>query len=592
MEPDTEHDALLQAALAQLEPSDHLCSIYESTEEHLAVAIPFIQMGLARGEKCIYIADDGTQGQVRDAMRAYGIEVEPALATGSLIVGTKEDAYLKHGAFDPEWMFTFWKDAAARARSEGFSALRLTGETEWVMRGASGLERWIDYESRLTQTLARHNCCVLCQYNRRLFAPELMLDVIRTHPTVIYRGSVCRNLYYVPPDELLGPDRAAREVERLLTTLREREKIEHTLRQQAHVLQESEARFRQIAENIREVFWVWDVAADRLTFVSPMYEEVFDRSRASVYANTYAFLDTIHDDDRARIETATLRARTGTPTDEQYRVVRSDGSIRWVRGRSFPVRDATGSVTHVVGVAEDITARRLVEQALDASLSHARALSGRLMHAQDDERRRIARMLHETTAQDLAGLKMHLARLNRTASHLSEAERSALTDSIALAEQSMAEIRTLSYLLHPPFLDEMGLLPALRWFSAGFIERSGIDVELDLPEDFERPPLDIETALFRVVQESLTNIHRHAESTTARIRLRREAETLVLEIADRGHGIAKASLEDMMNGGGGAGVGIAGMRERVEQLGGRLELESGEQGTVVGARLPLVRTAS
>ena len=590
METDAQHDASLLTALAELGPSEHLCSIYESAEEHLAVAIPFIQLGLARGEKCIYIADD--EELVREAMRAYGIEVEPALATGKLVLGTKDDAYLKHGAFDPEWTFRFWREATAKAMREGFSAMRMTGETEWVVRGAPGLERWIEYESRFTHTLADHNCRVLCQYNRQLFAPELLLDVIRTHPTVIYRGSVCRNLYYVPADELLGPDRAAREVERLLTTLREREQIEHTLRQQAQVLQESEARFRQIAENIREVFWVWDVAADRLTFVSPMYEEVFGRSRASAYTNSRSFLETIHDDDRARIEASTVRARAGVPTDEQYRVARSDGSVRWVRDRSFPVHGATGAVTHVVGVAEDITARHVVEQALDASLSHARALTGRLMQAQDDERRRIARMLHETTAQDLAGLKMHLARLNRTANHLNEADRNALTESIALAELSMAEIRTLSYLLHPPFLDEMGLLPALRWFAAGFAERSGINVELDLPRDFQRPPLEIETALFRVVQESLTNIHRHAESTSAQIQLRREAEALVLEIADRGQGIPQASLEDMMNGGGGAGVGIAGMRERVEQLGGQLGLESGGPGTIVRARLPLVRRAN
>ena len=592
METGAEHDASLLEALAQLGPSEHLCSIYESAEEHLAVAIPFIQMGLAHGEKCIYIADDGTQGLIQDAMRAYGIEVELALETGKLVLGTKDDAYLRDGAFDPAWTFTFWKEATAKAMKEGFSALRMTGETEWVVRGAPGLERWIEYESRFTHTLADHNCRVLCQYNRQLFTPELLLDVIRTHPTVIYRGSVCRNLYYVPADELLGPDRAAREVERLLTTLREREEIEHTLRRQAQVLQESEARFRQIAENIREVFWVWDVSADRLTFVSPMYEEVFGRSRTSAYANSRSFLESVADDDRARIEAATLRARAGSPTDEQYRVARPDGSIRWVRDRSFPVRDATGPVTHVVGVAEDVTARRVVEQALDASLSHARALTGRLMQVQDDERRRIARMLHETTAQDLAGLKLHLARLNRTASQLKQADRSALTDSIALAERSMAEIRTLSYLLHPPFLDEMGLLPALRWFAAGFAERSGINVELDLPQDLERPPLDIETALFRVVQESLTNIHRHAESNSARIQLRSEGKALWLEIADRGHGIARAALEDIMNGGGGAGVGIAGMRERVEQLGGQLQLESGEHGTVVSARLPLVRRAS
>src|ERR1700674_5602163 len=398
----------LLTALEQLAPHDHLCAIYETPEEHFAVAIPFIRIGLDRGEKCIYIADDGTEAVVRDAMHAEGIDVERAVATDSLVVEKKETAYLKHGSFDPEWMFTFWADATAEAMSQGFSALRATGETEWVLRGAPGLERWMEYESRLTHMLAHHNCLALCQYNRQLFPPELILDVIRTHPTVIYRGVVCRNTYYVPPDELLGTNQTTREVERLLSNVREREEIEYTLRQQRNEL---------------------------------------------------------------------------------------------------------------------------------------RALAGRLMHAQDDERRRIARMLHETTAQDLAALKMLLARLNRTSDRFSDSERSALTESMSLAEQSMTQIRTLSYLLHPPFLDEAGLSSALRWYAAGYAERSGIKVDLALPEDFERLPLETETALFRIVQESLINIHRHAGSETARIRLRRDSETLVLEIEDRGHGIPTASLK-------------------------------------------------
>jgi signal transduction histidine kinase len=200
-------------------------------------------------------------------------------------------------------------------------------------------------------------------------------------------------------------------------------------------------------------------------------------------------------------------------------------------------------------------------------------------------------MLHETTAQDLAALKMLLARLNRTSDRFSDGDRTALTESISLAEQSMAQIRTLSYLLHPPFLDEAGLLSALRWYAAGYVERSGIKVDLELPESFERLPLDTETALFRIVQESLINIHRHAKSETARIGLRRDAETLVLEIEDRGQGIPRASLKGITSKGGVVGVGIAGMSERIEQLGGRLEITSGDHGTTVRARLPLGKDA-
>src|SRR6185436_13983386 len=167
---------------------------------------------------------------------------------------------------------------------------------------------------------------------------------------------------YVPPDEFLGTNQAAREVERLLATIREREEIEDTLRRQRNELQESERRFRQIAENIREIFWVRDVVGDRITFVSPMYEEVFGRSCASLYANPRTFLDAIHVDDRARVEASILRQRAGTPSDERFRIIRPDGAVRWVRGRGFPVPESEGSVQRVVGVVEDITdAQRQLE---------------------------------------------------------------------------------------------------------------------------------------------------------------------------------------------------------------------------------------
>jgi signal transduction histidine kinase len=453
MEITTTYDTPLRRALEQLGPHDHQSLIYESQEDRFAVAIPFIRIGLDRGEKCVYIADDGMAAVVRDAMRAQGIDVERALATNSLVLATKDDAFLRYGAFDPERMPTFWADATAEAARQGFSALRATGETEWLLSGPPGHERWMEYESRLTHVLSSLNCFALCQYNRELLPPEFILNVIRTHPTVIYRGVVCRNMYHVPPDEFLATNPTAREVERLLTTIRERAEIEYTLRQQRNEL---------------------------------------------------------------------------------------------------------------------------------------RILANRLMYAQDDERRRIAQMLHETTAQDLAALKMLLARLNRTVDGLSDGERQALSESIALAEQSMTEIRTVSYLLHPPFLDEDGLLSALRWYAGGFAERSGIKVDLDLPESVERLPLDTETVLFRIVQESLTNIHRHAGSDTARIRLGRDAETLLLEIEDRGHGIPNAALKHITGGRG--GVGIASMSERIEQLGGRLEIKSsdhGATGTTVRVWLPL-----
>jgi len=243
----------LIAALEQLGPHDHFCSIYESPQEHYAVAIPFIRIGLDRGEKCIYIADDDTVGDVRQAMQSEGIDVDRAIASKALVLATKEQAYLEHGSFHPDWMFTFWREATQLAMSEGFSALRATGETEWVLRGGRGLERWMEYESRLTHTLSESNCSALCQYNRRLFPPELILDVIRTHPMVVYGSTVCRNLYYVPPDEFLGTNQTAREVERLLTNIWEREHVEDALREQLTERRRAEEALREAQAELAHV---------------------------------------------------------------------------------------------------------------------------------------------------------------------------------------------------------------------------------------------------------------------------------------------------------------------------------------------------
>jgi two-component system NarL family sensor kinase len=276
-----------------------------------------------------------------------------------------------------------------------------------------------------------------------------------------------------------------------------------------------------------------------------------------------------------------------TSVNEVLDIEAFDGVRKIVRTSAVPIRENDGRITGAVIVNEDVSAKMAAERERNESLVQMRALTGRLMRAQDDERRRIAQMLHETTAQDLAALKMHLARLSRTTMGLSDADHAALTESIELAERSMSGIRTLSYLLHPPFLDEAGLPSALRWYAAGFAARSGITVDLDLPSAFERLPQDVETTLFRVVQEALINIHRHADSGTASIRLRVDGQRLTLEVEDRGHGMPPELIAQLPTGGGALGVGVAGMRERLMQLGGTLDIESSDRGTTVRAQIPL-----
>lgn len=227
---------------------------------------------------------------------------------------------------------------------------------------------------------------------------------------------------------------------------------------------------------------------------------------------------------------------------------------------------------------------------LDTTNENLRELSARLLRLQDDERRRIARELHDSVGQMLAALNMNLATVRGDLERLAKTANT-LADSENLVDQMSSEVRTISHLLHPPLLDEAGLSSALRWYVEGFTVRSKIKVDLDLPEDFGRLPRESETAIFRVVQECLTNIHRHSGSPSAKIRLRQRDEQVTVEIADRGKGIPPEKKEQMASSGA-PGVGIRGMRERLRQLGGTLEIHSNGNGTVIEVRLPISQISS
>ena len=218
-----------------------------------------------------------------------------------------------------------------------------------------------------------------------------------------------------------------------------------------------------------------------------------------------------------------------------------------------------------------------------------RELSRRLSQTQDDERRHIARELHDSAGQTLAVLGMNLARLvSKVEQNAPELAKDA-EESELLVRQLSQEIRTTSYLLHPPFLDENGLAAALDWYVRGLAERSGLNIKIDVPEDFERLPSDMELVVFRLVQECLTNIHRHSESESAVIRIARDGENVVLEVQDHGKGISTermAEIQAQRTGG-----GIRGMRERTRQFDGHMNIDSNPSGTKISFNLPVPKTS-
>jgi len=261
----------------------------------------------------------------------------------------------------------------------------------------------------------------------------------------------------------------------------------------------------------------------------------------------------------------------------EIRHSKRDGSRIVVASRWTKIRDSNGNLGGWLEINTDITPRKRAEDS-------ARALSGRILTVQDEERRRIAKGLHDSLGQYLVALKMNLEGFPS----LTPPQVAAVTESSEIVDKCLTETRTISYLLHPPLLDESGFGVAAQWYVEGFARRSGIKVNLDLPKELIRLHPDAEIALFRAVQESLTNIHKHANSSLVDIRVTQDAKQVRLEIADNGKGIPTERLRRLLEGAAELGVGIAGMRERFRELGGSLEIRSNRKGTtiIVTAQVP------
>ena len=235
---------------------------------------------------------------------------------------------------------------------------------------------------------------------------------------------------------------------------------------------------------------------------------------------------------------------------------------------------------------KEVAERKEAERKLLASERSLRELSSHLLRLQDEERRRLGRDLHDSVGQYLAVLKMGLDSLKGDMEASGKGADSRILECVALAEESIKEVRTISYLLYPPMLEEMGLKTAIPWYLEGFGKRSGIKTKLEMPAESIRLPRDVEVAVFRVLQESLTNVHRHSQSPSAHVRMQIKDGAILLEIKDCGKGLPKDFLEETRDSSRTLGVGLRGMRERMRQLGGHLELSSSSLGTTVLARVP------
>jgi len=425
-------------------PGDHLCCFYETDEERREVLAMLLLQGLERGEKACFIGDMQTSQVLLDYMEDDGFEVSPYLSCGQLGVMSFDETYLREGVFDPDKMIDLLKTEADLALAQGYSALRVTGDMSWALQTPPGSEQIIKYEAKLNEFFPGSKCIGICQYDKRLFPPALLINVLETHPLAIIRTELFDNFYYMPPEDLLHYDPQV------------------ILNNMLHNLKEHKRAKEEIRVAYEELKQIFDTATDGM--------RVIDREFNILRINsTFSMLTGISKDEAAgkkcyevfggpicHTSNCTLTRVLGGEELVELEVERqrSDGTRIPCIMRAAPIQGPDGDVIGIVEDFKDISERKLMEE-------HLRMLPQKLLQAQEKARQRIANDLHDEIAQDLFTVKIACETLFDDEPAVPLEKRHRLLDLTRMVQGSIVAVRNLAYDLHPPGLDQRGLVRAV-----------------------------------------------------------------------------------------------------------------------------------
>jgi PAS domain S-box-containing protein len=556
-------------SIASWAPGDHHCCLYEGEAEHKALIIPLLRLGLERGQKVLYLVDSRTAHMVVSYLRDEGLDVESYLESGQLTMLTTEDAYIRNGRFDPDEMIAFLRGETERALAQGYTALRVSGEMTWVLGERSGSDRLIEYESKLDTFITGSKCLAVCQYDRRRFEADRLLEVVVAHPVLVTGTHVRQNLYYIPPVHLLSQNRALSALDHWLEQLAAHEKSKEAL-------ERSEARFRTIFERAAIGISLVD-AEGRIITSNPGLQRMLGYTEEELRGMRFTELTYPADVESNASLFQDLMAGELDYYRIEKRYVHKDGHIVWGHLTASAVRDAEGKPQFGIGMVKDITERKRMEAEL-AELQH------RLIESREAERLYLAQELHDGPLQVLIGATYQLGELGDVLPD--EQSLGQMVAAQASLQRVIRMLRTAAGQLRPPALAPFGLARAIRSHAEEFRqEHPELDIQLDLTSDNQTLPEQMRLALFRIYQQALQNVVRHARAGRVQIRFELNMGLVILEIQDDGRGfIVPGRWIELARQG---HLGLVGMSERAEAIGGRLELRSAPgEGTLIRVVAP------
>jgi len=567
--------------------SSHVVQFYRDDVPLIEELSRTVGTWLVSGDAAIVIATEAHRKALARELKARGFDVSRPFREGryaSLDAAEVLSQFMVDGMPDRQRFIRRIGGAITRARAACKSDQRhivAFGEMVALLWADGKQEAAIRLEELWNELAKEHSFSLRCAYPLNGFYKNEHGDLFKR---------ICAEHSAVIPDDkymlLVSDDDRHRHIatlqQRLLSLENER------------ALRESEQRFRLLVEAVQDyaIFMLdpegrvssWNAGAQRIKGYQA--SEIMGKHFSAFYSD--------EDREAGKPQRALeIAARDGRVEDEGWRV-RKDGSKFWANVVVTALREPAGKLVGFSKVTRDITEHMHAERALEESQRKIhdsemslRRLSLHLLRTQDEERRRIGRDLHDTLGQNLSVLKMKLESLRSATVQNQAAKAEELAECAQIASDCVKEVRTLSYLLYPPMLEELGLKSAIPWYLEGFTKRSGIQTTFEISPDFRRLPTEVESALFRVLQESLTNVHRHSGSPTADIRLLVNGQ-VTLEIMDKGKRADRKNFEQSGQDCSGAlGVGVRGMCERMRQLGGKLELFFTSEGTTVTATVPV-----